>query len=434
MDLTYALRLQKMIQCKTVSVKNNFDDTEFARLRHVMEELFPLVHKHAQRMIFSQDCWVYRLPGQDKNRNILLMSHHDVVEAGENWDHDPFGGEIRDDKLWGRGTVDTKTSLFAQFSALEELLSEGFALPCNVWLASSHNEEFGGDGIPTACAWFREQGITFEVVLDEGGAIIDPPLAGMKRKKCAMVAVHEKGRYKLLCTADAGSAHTGLTSAATMTPVERMSAFIQEISTAQPFIRRLNPQVKAMFRYMAPHCTFPMRFILGNVWLFGGMIRILLPKLSPQAGSLLGTTCAFYEVQGTGKCCSATAMLKGVDESDMLKDITAFGAVAEKYGISVRESEDSEYHGPADMTKPQFAYTMDCIRTLFPHYPPAPMILPAGTDARTLTDLCPCVLRFAPITLSKQQLNSVHSENENIDVKVIGEAVAFYKHFVRNYP
>ena len=61
------------------------------------------------------------------------------------------------------------------------------------------------------------------------------------------------------------------------------------------------------------------------------------------------------------------------------------------------------------------------------------MILPAGTDARTLTDICPCVLRFAPITLSKQQLGSVHAENENIDLVSIAEAVAFYKYFVRNY-
>lgn len=96
--------------------------------------------------------------------------------------------------------------------------------------------------------------------------------------------------------------------------------------------------------------------------------------------------------------------------------------------------EDSEYHGPADMTKPQFAYAMECIQTVFPQYPVSPMILPAGTDARTLTEICPCVLRFAPITLSQQQLASVHAENENIDLRAIGEAVAFYKQLVRNYP
>ena len=85
------------------------------------------------------------------------------------------------------------------------------------------------------------------------------------------------------------------------------------------------------------------------------------------------------------------------------------------------------------MTKPQFAYTMDCIKTHFPDYPAAPMILPAGTDARTLTDVCPCVLRFAPVRFSKEQMAGIHAEDENVDVDVIEEAVSFYRHFVENY-
>lgn len=68
----------------------------------------------------------------------------------------PFGAEIRDGKMWGRGTVDTKTPLFAEFSALEELLENGFEPPCNVYIGSSHNEELGGDGIPTALKYFRK--------------------------------------------------------------------------------------------------------------------------------------------------------------------------------------------------------------------------------------------------------------------------------------
>ena len=363
------------------------------------------------------------------------MSHHDVVPADGQWSHEPFAAEIADGKLWGRGTVDTKTPLFAEFSALEELLTEGFAPPCNIWIGSSHNEELGGDGIPTALAYFKEKGISFEVILDEGGAVIEPPLGGMKCKKCAMVAVHEKGRYKLSCTATAANAHASLTGAANATPVERMAGFIHEISTKEIFIRRLNPQVTAMFRHLAPYCGFPMNVLLGNLWLFGGIIKKVMPKLNPQAGGLIGTSCAVHQIEGSthSKRCTATVMLRSVVEADMYKDIEALKAVAAKYGVEVAVSEDSEYHGPADMTKPQFAYTMDCIQTIFPQHPAAPMILPAGTDARTLTDICPCVLRFAPITLSKQQLGSVHAEDENIDLTSIPEAVAFYKYFVGNY-
>ena len=85
------------------------------------------------------------------------------------------------------------------------------------------------------------------------------------------------------------------------------------------------------------------------------------------------------------------------------------------------------------MSKPAFEYTMNCIGKIFPQYPASPFILPAGTDARTLTDVCHCVLRFAPIELSAQQLASVHSENENIDCRAVVNAVRFYKLFLENY-
>lgn len=434
-NLDYANQLQKMIQCKTVSVKERYDDTEFAKLRDVMMELFPLVHEKAKKMTFSDDCWIYCIEGKDTTRNLMLMSHHDVVAAEGEWKYDGFSGEIAENKIWGRGTVDTKTPLFAEFSALEELLAEGYEPPCNVYIGSSHNEELAGDGIPRALEYFKEKGITFEVVLDEGGAVIDPPVGGMKVEKCAMVAVHEKGFYHLNCKAVTGSAHAGLTAGQKATPVERMSAFIHEISSKNIFIRRLNPQITAMFTHMAPHCKFPMNIVFGNLWLFGGVLKKIMPSLSPAAGGLLGTTCVFNKIQGSAeeKSCTARATLRPVDSSDWKIDLQRFIEVAKKYDITVEVDEKSEYHEPADMTRPQIAYTFDCIKKVFPEYPPIPMILPAGTDARHLTEICPCILRFAPIRLSAQQLASVHSENENIDVDAVVFAVDFYKEFLNNY-
>ncbi len=433
--MNYALRLQKMIKCKTISVKDSYDDTEFAKLRDVMVELFPTVHKTAEKMTFGDDCWIYKIKGKDETRNIMLMSHHDVVEVSGEWEHEGFSGEIVDGKIWGRGTVDTKTPLFAEFSALEELLNGGFVPPCNIWIGSSHNEELGGDGIPLALEYFKENNINFEVILDEGGALIEPPLAGMNADKCGMVAVHEKGRIYLNCTATAGNGHASLTAGAKATPVERMSSFINEVMTNDIFIRRLNPQVEAMFKYMAPYLKFPMNMLLSNLWLFGGIIKKVMPKINAQAGGLIGTTCTFNNIEGStaSKQCTAKAFMRPVDEKDFEADLNKFKEIAKKYDIEVEMTEDSEYHAPADMSKPQFAYTMNCIGEIFPQYPASPFILPAGTDARTLTDVCECVLRFAPIRLSAQQLGSVHAENENIDIDSVANCVAFYKHFVKNY-
>jgi len=429
----YGEGLGAMLKCQTVSHKESYDDTEFAKLRETVKELFPLLHEKAELMIFGEDCWVYKLRGADESRNIMLMSHHDVVPAIGEWTHEPFCGEIHEGKVWGRGAADTKGSLYAEMQAVEELLAEGFVPECNLYIASSHNEETGGSGIRLAREYFEKEGIRFEVILDEGGAIIDPPLAGMKCEKCAMIAVHEKGRYYLKCTAGAAKGHTNLNGA--VSAVERMSKFISEVSTKNIFIRRLHPQVLSMFEHLSPYCGFGMKLLFSNLWLFGSVLVKILPKLNATAGGMLGTTCTFSKIncEGNGKDCTAVALLRNVDAKDFEIDLAEFKKLAAKYEISVEFDEGCEDYIPADMSLPQFAYTKSCLKEIFPAYPASPYILPAGTDARSLTGLCDCTLRFAPLCFTKQQFNAIHNPNENLDINAVYDAVRFYRYFVKNY-
>lgn len=102
-DLRYAERLAEMIKCKTVSKKDGFEASEFMKLRQVIETLFPLVTKNAELKIFGDDAYLYKLRGADESRSVMLMSHHDVVAAEDGWEAEPFGGVIKDGRLWGRG-------------------------------------------------------------------------------------------------------------------------------------------------------------------------------------------------------------------------------------------------------------------------------------------------------------------------------------------
>lgn len=429
----YGKTFSRMLRCATVSVKDSYDDTEFAKLRKVVEEDFPLLHEKAERTILAADCWMYKIPGKDPSRNIMLMSHHDVVPADDRWTVPAFDGSIKDGKVYGRGAADTKGSLCAILFAAEKLLQEGTVPPVNLYIVSSHNEELGGDGMAATLEYCREKGITFEAILDEGGAIVEPPLAGMNCQMCAMVAVHEKGRLKLRCTAQNESSHVSLT-AFKGNPVERMAQFIQEVTAKNLFIRRLNPQTRAMFAALAPYCKLPMNVLLSNLWLFGGLLTKVLPKLNATAGGMVGTTCNFQEIEGStnSKICTSSVMLRNINEEDLKADYAAFKAVADKYDITL-QTEREEYYAPADMSSAAYAYTMECLQKVFPQFPAAPYILPAGTDAWRLTPICDCVLRFAPTRMSKQQLGSIHAEDENLDISAIAEAAAFYKYFVENY-
>ena len=105
----YGKRLAEMIRCKTISKKDSFEPEEFMKLREVIKELFPLMSEKAELTILGDDAYLYKLKGKNENANVMVMSHHDVVDATGDWREEPFGGVIKDGKLWGRGTVDTKT-------------------------------------------------------------------------------------------------------------------------------------------------------------------------------------------------------------------------------------------------------------------------------------------------------------------------------------
>ena len=77
--------------------------------------------------------------------------------------------------------------------AAEELLAAGQTFEgFNLYVGSSNNEEVCGDGMVLATQYFKEQGIRFAVVLDEGGAIVDKMFPGVKLP-IAVVGVAEKG-------------------------------------------------------------------------------------------------------------------------------------------------------------------------------------------------------------------------------------------------
>ena len=61
---------------------------------------------------------VARLRGEKSGKRLLLNGHLDVVAPGEGWSVDPFGGEVRDDLIYGRGACDMKSGIAAMLAAV----------------------------------------------------------------------------------------------------------------------------------------------------------------------------------------------------------------------------------------------------------------------------------------------------------------------------
>lgn len=87
-----------------------------------------------------------RIRGKGSEEPLMLYGHVDVVTtANQEWAHDPFGGEIIDDVLWGRGAVDMKGGMAMMLSAFLRLKSEAIELPFDVIFLALSDEEVGGE-------------------------------------------------------------------------------------------------------------------------------------------------------------------------------------------------------------------------------------------------------------------------------------------------
>jgi acetylornithine deacetylase/succinyl-diaminopimelate desuccinylase-like protein len=149
---------------------------------------------------------VARLEGAGSAKPIVLLHHMDVVPADPNrWQRDPFGGEIADGNLWGRGAMDMKGIGVAHLMAFVSLKRQNVPLDRDVIFMAVPDEEIGGD---LGNRWMLEQHyeeLDPEYVLDEGGfGSTDLFAAG---KRVYGISVAEKKIFWLTLRADGVAGH-----------------------------------------------------------------------------------------------------------------------------------------------------------------------------------------------------------------------------------
>jgi len=89
---------------------------------------------------------IARLPGTGAAPPLLLHGHVDVVTTrNQPWQHPPFGAEIADGMVWGRGALDMKGGVTMMLCAMLRAKAEGASLPGDVILAVLSDEENGSD-------------------------------------------------------------------------------------------------------------------------------------------------------------------------------------------------------------------------------------------------------------------------------------------------
>ncbi|MFC9971470.1 M20/M25/M40 family metallo-hydrolase [Spirillospora sp. NPDC127200] len=150
---------------------------------------------------------VARIEGEDPSRDALLLHGHlDVVPAKrEDWTRDPFGGEIADGCVWGRGAVDMKDMDAMMLAVVRQRLREGRRPPRDVVLAFLADEEAGG---AYGAQWLvQEHAELFEGCTEAVGEVGGFSLTVPGDKRMYLIETAEKGIAWMNLTATGTAGH-----------------------------------------------------------------------------------------------------------------------------------------------------------------------------------------------------------------------------------
>ena len=453
--LEYARKLSRMVRYDTTSYPFSEEHPadvqreRFLGYHKVLQELFPLVHRHLQKTEIGGSL-LYFWKGKASDRPIVLMGHQDVVpvdgaswgsisgsspSAGgsDTWIHPPFSGDIADGKVWGRGSVDTKCSCMAFFQAVEELLKQRFVPEQDVYLSTSCTEEWGGPGCPALIDELRRRGVTPWLVCDEGGGLYTDPMPGI-RGNFAMIGVGEKGRanVKFIARGKGGHASTPQKNS----PLARLAAFVCDVEKHSPFQSRMEPATRAMLEALAPAASFPIRLVLQNLWLFQLPIELFTPSISGQAAAMLGTTITFTMASGSDAVnvfpqeATLSANMRFVHHQNMEESLAVMRKIAARHNLEMEVIQGAPCTKMIDFRGRAFHYIEETVGKTFPGCVTSPYILTAATDAAFYDAICDSCIRFAPIIYGPEEKKGIHGVNESLPYNCLPGAVDFFKNLI----
>ena len=215
---------------------------------HLLADGFELDQWDAQPASFSRHPIVAgRLAGAGGGRSIALNGHFDVVPAAEgSWSHDPWGGEIVDGRLYGRGAVDMKGGLAAMLWATRCVREAGVHLAGDVWAHLVSDEEVVGFGTRECVA--RLPAVDAVIVPEPSGMALAPVSGGLEHFRIEVdgLAAHAAVRYRSIY---AGGKHGGGANA-----IEKMVIILTALQDLEREwgVRRSYPLLPEGFNTLLP--------------------------------------------------------------------------------------------------------------------------------------------------------------------------------------
>jgi len=351
---------------------------------------------------------VGRIEGRDPDApSLLLMGHTDVVPANpDGWERDPFGGELLDGQVWGRGAIDM------------HLAEEGFRPAGDlVYLAVADEENLGEAG----AKWLVEHepdAVATDYVITESGGIPIPTPTGVKLP----IVVGEKGTHWTTLRVRGTPGH-GSSPLLTDNALVKAAEVVRRIDAYRP-----EAQIHATWRRLVESMGFPPE--LSEPMLQAEGFREMceaLPMigLARLAHACTHTTIAPTVVRGGSKVNVIPDKVDidldirtlpgqtGEEIDAMLGD--ALGDMAGDVELIVRQHDDAT-ESPADT--PLWDMLQRVSSKLFPGSSAVPLVMMGATDARFFRRVGAVAYGFGLFSerISYDEFSSMfHGDNERVD-------------------
>lgn len=429
---------RQAITYKTISYGDStlFDSAQFIGFREFLEKTYPKTHQVLKREIVAGYSLLYTWEGKKPElKPVVLMAHQDVVPVEEAtkpmWTVDPFGGIVKENFIWGRGTTDDKINLIAIMEVVEKLINEKFQPERTVYLAFGHDEEIGGKGAVAIARILKERNIAADFVLDEGGLITTSKIPGINRP-VALLGTAEKGYMSLKLTVSVPGGHSSMPEKETA--IDILAAAIHRLRS-NPFESSFTEPMKGFMQSTGPYMSFVQRMAFANPWLFGKLIRNTYSQTN-TGDAMIRTTMVPTIIESGIKDnvvpTVATAvvnfrLLQGHTSTEVLK------AVKDKINdarVTV-EPLNKNISEPSPVTPVNgFGYrkVAAAIRRSYPNIITSPFLVIGATDSRHFGDISSNIIKFSPMI----DPIGFHGIDERVSLDSYRTALWFYEQLLRD--
>lgn len=366
---------------------------------------------------------VARLRGDGSQRPLLLSGHVDVVPVErDKWTHDPFGGEIIDGEIWGRGTLDMKGFLAMYLQVFLMLFRQAVPLKRDVILAAIADEEAGMFHGSRFLVDEHPELIDAEYGMTEGGAMT----VNLGKLRAYPIQVAEKGVCWMRAKARGDPGHGSIPNPDSA--VMRLATAIARLRKAGHLPVHLTPTVRKMMESLVSQRGFPVSallpilnseavvsFVLNRM---SGPTRYMLLALTTNTISpnLLKAGIKENVIPSEAEVTLDCRTLPGQTGKDAMREVKAI------MGDDIELEEVVSWQGT------EFSTDSDLYRLMVretqkmdPSGTVIPMLMPGATDAHHYQRAGIKVYGFTPGILPPELpvLKMAHGHNERMPVKFV---------------